>query len=207
MSRGLQLDGRAVLAAGLAVGLLAHAAPVAAAAFLVVVLTFAFRSRGDATADGDIAPLAALALVAGAAMIGGPSATIAAALVWRTTVELQARRDASREAPVIAGMHIVSAPAAVLLHRLDAPLLLVVAALCVAGVAWADWLIRRLADWRLDAPAADGARAFVVAQAAVLAPLVIFPAPQTCLAAFVAMGAARAMAWRATTDGRYATAR
>lgn len=207
MAGGQRLDNWETLAVGLAVGLLAHAAPVAAAVLLTAVLAGLFRAQSDTAVDAGIAPLASLALVACAAMIGGPQATIIAALIWRTGVELHGRGSVVSDAPVAANVHLWAAPVAALLYRVEAPALLVAAALCIAGVAWTDWLIRRLADWRLDAPAADAARAFFGAQAATLLPLIIFPAPQTCLAALVAMGAARALKWRPAPVLRYATAR
>lgn len=207
MVGGQRLGNWETLAVGLAVGLLAHAAPVAAAALLMAVLAFLFRAQSDTAVDAGLAPLASLGLVACAAMIGGPQATIIAALIWRTGVELHARGSVARDAPVAAHVHLWAAPAVALLYKVEAPALLVVAALCIAGVAWTDWLIRRLADWRLDAPAAEAARTFFGAQAAILLPLIIFPAPQTCLAALVAMGAARALHWRPAVTLRYATAR
>ncbi len=207
MVGGQRLDNWETLAAGLAVGLLAHAAPAVAAVLLIVVLGGLFGAHADAATDGGLAPLLALGMVACAAMIGGPPATIIAALIWRVSVELHARRGAAQDAPIAANMHLWSAPIAALLYRLDAPALLVAAALCLAGVAWVDWLIRRLADWRLDAPATDAACSFAGAQAAVLLPLIIFPAPQTCLAALVAIGAARALRWGPAPALRYATAR
>ncbi len=207
MTRGQKLDSWETLAAGLAFGLLTHASPVAAAVLLLAVLAALFRANAEAVTGSDLAPLAALGLVACAAMIGGPHATICAALVWRTGVELRARRGATQEALIAAGVHLWAAPAAALLHRFDAPPILVIAALCIAGVAWTDWIIRRLADWRLDAPTPDTSRSFIGAQAAVLLPLLLFPAPQTCLAAVVAMGAARALTWPAPLGLRYVAAR
>ena len=207
MAGGQKLDDWETLAAGLAVGLLAHAAPVMAAIVLLGVLAGLFRAHADTATEADLAPLAALGLVAFAAMIGGPGATIGAALIWRAGAELHARNGALGEAPIAASVHLWSAPAAALLYRLDAPQIVVIAALCVAGVAWTDWLVRRLADWRLDAPSSDATPTFLGAQAAVLAPIIIFPAPQTCLAALVAIGAARAVTWRTSPALRHATAR
>ena len=207
MFRGQFLGGWATLAAGLAVGALAHVAPGLAVALLLAVLAGVFRIYAASATSDDLAPLMALALVACAALIGGPQATIGAALVWRTAVELHIRGSAARVTSIPSCVHLWSAPAAALLHRLDAPQIFVVAAVCVAGVAWTDWLIRRLAEWRLDTPAENATRSFVGAQAALLAPLLVFPAPQTCLAALVAMGAARAINWRALPTVGYATAR
>jgi hypothetical protein len=207
MPAAQKLDNWETLATGLAMGLLAHAAPVVAAAMLAVALARLFRADAHTDKPENLAPLAALGGVACAAMIGGAHATIAAALVWRTGVEVLARRGDLRTTDLAANVHLFSAPAAALLYRLGAPDLLVIAALCFAGVAWADWLIRHLADWRLDAADGGGARMFVVAQVATLAPLLIFPSPQTCLAALVAMGAARAITWQAPVVGGYAAAR
>ena len=82
-----------------------------------------------------------------------------------------------------------------------------VGALCVALVAWMDWSVRRLADWRLDSFGARQAQDFLGAQVVVMAPLLLFPAPQTCLVAFIAMRVARVMRWPAIDDLRYVAAR
>ena len=200
MRRGHSLDGWETLAAGLAVGLLAHVAPaLAAAGLLAVMIRLFFANEADAQAH-DFAPLAALCAIALISMIGGPQATIGATLVWRVGVELATRRGCEKTL-----LPELAVPTVVLLHVFDAPSLLVVIATCIAGVLWADWIIRRLAEWRLDAPMA-GAGAFLGAQGAVLAPLLLFPTPQDGLAAFVAMRVARALTWPAP-ESSYATAR
>ena len=200
MRRGHSLDGWETLVAGLASGLLAHIAPaLAAAGLLAVMIRLFFAQDSDARAN-ELAPLAALVGIALVAMIGGAAATIGATLVWRVGVELAARRGGGN-----AALLDWAAPAAVLLHVFHAPSLLVVFAACIAGVLWADWIIRRLAEWRLDTPMA-GAGAFLGAQGAVLAPLLLVPTPQDGLAALVAMRLARALTWPAP-EPTYAIAR
>ena len=200
MRRGHSLDGWETLFVGLAGGLLAHVAPaLAAAALLAVMIRLFFANENDAQAH-DLAPLAALGAIALLSMIWGAAATVGATLVWRVGVELVARRGSANALPLD-----WAAPVLVLLRIFDAPSLLVVIAACIAGLLWADWIIRRLADWRLDAPMA-GAGAFLGAQGATLAPLLLFPTPQDALAAFVAMRLARALAWPALEPG-YANAR
>ena len=199
MRRGHSLDGWETLFVGLAGGLLAHVAPaLAAAGLLAVMIRLFFAHENDAQAH-DLAPLAALGAIALVSMIWGATATIGATLVWRVGVELTTRRGSGNAAPLE-----WAAPAVVLLRMFDAPSLLVVIAACVAGVVWTDWIIRRLAEWRLDAPMTAGA--FLGAQGAVLAPLLLFPTPQDGLAAFVAMRLASALAWPAPEPG-YAIAR
>ena len=199
MRRGHSLDGWETLFVGLAGGLLAHIAPALAAASLLAVMVRLFFANDSDPQAHDLAPLAALGAIALVSMIGGAAATIGATLVWRVGVEL-ATRGGSANTRLLGW----AAPAVVLLHVFDAPSLLVVIAACVAGVLGADWIIRRLADWRLDAPMTAGA--FLGAQGAVLAPLLLFPAPQDALAGFVAMRLARALTWPAP-ESRYATAR
>jgi hypothetical protein len=189
------LDGWETLTAGLIVGLLAHAAPAATIAMLCVLAALLVR-RGQIEITGG-APLATFAGVAFAAVAWGAPGAVAAALVWRVSVELGARSDASLR------VHAWTAPAAALAWRLDAPHLLVWGLACIALVAWIDAAVRILADWRLDADT-ERAGAFLGAQAAVLAPLMIFPTPAACIAAFCAMALARAAAWMARPAPAYA---
>lgn len=200
MRRGHSLDSWETVAAGLAAGLLAHVAPAPAAALILAALARQFFvADADTSPAHDLRPLAALGFIALVSLFGGAAATLWATLVWRVGVELAARRGGA------AWPLDWAAPAVAMLHLTDAPPLFVVATACVAGVLWADWIIRRLAEWRLDAPL-SGVSAFLGSQGATLAPLLLFPAPQDALAALVAMRLARALAWPATQP-LYATAR
>lgn len=173
-------------AAGLAIGLCAHAAPYVAAALIAALFLHLVRAgRIDLDAR---APLVPLLGVAAAAITLGAAGAVGAALLWRLSVELDARTRIRAAA--------FTAPLAALAWRLGAPDLLAIGLLCIAAVAWIDWLVRRLADWRLDAP--DRHDGFLAAQAAVLAPLLVFPDPGASLAAFAAMALARQMRWPAS---------
>ncbi len=199
MQRGGRLEGWETLAAGLAAGLLAHAAPWAAAVLLAAAFAALVRAN-QIVADG-AAPLLALYVLAVAAILWGVPGAVTAALVWRVGAELVAHGRACLS------VHLWTAPAAALAHRLDLPALLIGGLACIALVAWIDWIVRQLAAWRLDAASSDDAGAFVGAQAAVLAPLLIFPTPAASLAMLVATGLARQLRWDAARAGAYATAR
>ena len=199
MQRGGRLDGWETLAAGVAAGLLAHAAPWAACVLLAVAFTALVRAN-QIVADG-AAPLLALYVLAVAAILWGVPGAVTAALVWRVGAELAARGRACMS------VHLWTAPAAALAYRLDLPALLAAGLACIALVAWIDWVVRRLADWRLDAAPSGETHTFLGAQASVLAPLLIFPSTTACLAMLVATGLARQLSWHASPASAYAAVR
>jgi hypothetical protein len=181
-----RLEAWETLAAGLGVGLLAHASPLAAGLLLAMVWLYLLAS--GKLGAGNLKTLLALALVTAAAMLLGPQGGVLVALLWRIWTELSARAGASA--------HLLLAPIALLSHTLEAPLLLQAGLFCIAIVGWIDWSIRRLAAWRLDEPPSSaGFSQFFLAQAVVVAPLLIFPTPLAALAAITAMGLARQLVW------------
>lgn len=198
--RARGLNGWEILAAGLGAGLLAHAAPgVAAIALLVGFIALVRADRIDISSGRQLLTLAGIAL---AALLWGPTGAVAAALAWRTSVEVAARGDGGLRA------HAWTLPMTAVAWRLGAPELLVAGLACIALVAWLDWIVRVLADWRLDADTEGRVGAFVSAQGAVLAPLLIFPDPTACLIALMAMSLARAISWDARAPAAsYAIAR
>lgn len=178
---------------GLAAGMMCTAAPALTALALAGAVGF-LHVRDSAPARAHLASLVTLGAIVIAGLIGGPPWTIGAALIWRVTTECRAHSGASP-------LHFAVAPAAALALRLDAPDALVLAAACVALVAWIDWIVARLAAWRLETPHEDGR--VILAQAALLAPLLLLPAPGAVLAALVATAVARTVP---TTRPVYAAA-
>jgi len=185
-------DEAAAAAIALAAGAVCAAAPALVPLVLAVGIA-ALHPRGDTSPGMHLRALAILGAIVLAGLIGGPAWVIAAALIWRVGAEVGARASTP---------HVVSAPLAALLFRLDAPDLIVIGAVSVALVAWADWAIARLADWRLGKPVAFNG--FFGAQAPLSILLLALPTPGAALAALVAVTFARNV--RAPPARRYAAA-
>ncbi|MDX2233742.1 MAG: hypothetical protein NW200_04520 [Hyphomonadaceae bacterium] len=197
MRRGRHLDPWEMGAAALASGLLAQVAPWLVGLALAAALAALLRDERIEIRGG--APLLALAGVAAAALLWGGAGAVAAALAWRTVHEVAQGADPPRAA------HVFMAPAAALAYRLECPILLTAGLGCLACVAWLDWIIRRLADWRLASGTQSGDPAFLGAQASSLVILLALPSPLACIAAFATLALVRHVRWPARP--RYATAR
>jgi len=190
---GRAFDDWETLALGLAAGLLAQAAPALTAPAIAVAL-LAARPPADASTREHARALAALCAVALAGVVGGPALIVIAVLTLQTGMLVLRARAAGRL------WQLAAAPTAALLYRCGAPDALTFAAVCLAIVAWMDWAIARLAGWRLGS--GDAAAPFLLAQLAILAPLLSLATPGAAVAAFAAM----AIAGRWRPAPRYAAA-
>lgn len=139
--------------------------------------------------------LVALAAIAAIGAVAGWEGAIAVALVWRGAREIANSPGTYglMEPPWLALVYRWSPLAAVLLYRLEAPSVVVLAAMVVAGVTIVDWALRRLAEWRLGEPQLFNTTAYMLAQGRVLAIILVFPEPFAALTALLALAAARAI--------------
>ncbi|KAF0187396.1 MAG: hypothetical protein IV086_05675 [Hyphomonadaceae bacterium] len=209
MNRGVEGAEIELMGVAIAAGLLALLAPAATAILLAcgivhVFLTNHLSDRGDM----DLAPLMALAGIAfGAAAYGAPGA-IGAALVWRSAAEIgRSRETQGLSEPLWLAIAYRWAPlSAALLFRLDAPPEATLAVTCVAAVALGDWALRRLAEWRLDAPQPFDTAAYLGSQARVLALVFLIPDAFASLTAFVTLTIARNIEAPRAASPRYAAA-
>lgn len=183
---GRNVDDWHLLALALAVGLVCQAAPALVAAVLAAGVGM-LHLRSDAAAAAHLRTLAILGAITLAGLLGGPAWMLAAALTWRVGAEIARTRD---DGALLAH---AAAPAAALLYRADAPVLLTLCAACLALLVWIDWAIEQLAAWRLDTRIASP---FAASQLAIMAPLVALPSVGACVAGFVAMALARAASVR-----------
>lgn len=172
----------ATTAIGLAAGAMCVFAPALAALSLAAAVGF-LHLHDAAPTRAHLRSLLILGAIVIAGLIGGPSWAVGAALIWRVSAACAAQAGASR-------LHVMAAPIAVVMWRLDVPDAVTFALACLALVAWIDWAVARLAHWRLDAPLE--AAQVMTAQAAVLAPLLLLPDPAAALAALIAADIARA---------------
>lgn len=194
---------------GLAVvaGLLALMAPLATIALLVVLLAMVVVHRETAQARSTAGgPPLALVLIAVSGIAFGAAGAVAVAIAWLAFAEVARTRETQgmTEPPWMALAYRWAPVAAALLFRLDAPAIMTTVASVAAAIALADWSLRRLAEWRLGEPQPFDTTAYLVSQARVLALVLIFPEPIAALAAFAALGLARAV--EAPLPSRYATA-
>ena len=177
-----------------AAGLFALVAPWAAALALagagIVLLA---RARFDALASTDRAALPALVIIALCGALLGWQGAVGAALVWRGWAEVARAPETLglAEPPWLAIVYRWSPVAAALLFRLEAPAPLIAVVGAVARLTIADWALRRLAEWRLGEPQPYDTKGYMLAQARVLAIIVLFPEPTAALAAFAALALAR----------------
>lgn len=163
----------AAAAIALAAGAICAAAPALVPLVLAAGIAM-LHPRADTPPATHWRALAILGAVVIAGLIGGPAWVIASTLIWRVIAEVRAHT-----------LQVWSAPLAALLYRLDAPDLVLLCAASVAVVAWADWAIARLAEWRLGKLTSH--RGFASAQAPVLVILLALPTPGAALAALVTL--------------------
>ena len=195
MKRSERLDEWETIAIGLIAALVAHAYPLAAvalllAAFLLADGAGALRPMRSEDAFG------ALAVTTAAALAGGPIWAIAGAYIALAATRLEAPAHAAGGPRLATVVHLAAGPLSLLMYRAGADITLVVVFACLAGVAYLDWGVRQLAEWRLGLASTDAVRSFFWAQVSVVAPLVIFPSVLTALVALGALIFARALSWR-----------
>jgi hypothetical protein len=139
----------------------------------------------------DAVALAAIALIW---ILAGQTPALLFAMAWRLCAETRgwARvRDFGVDPAIAAFLHRWAGPVAALGWRMSGASAVGLLLMAFAALCWLDWLIRRLAAWRLG-EADQGGATDAVARHAIIVGLVALPSSdEAALAALIAMALAR----------------
>jgi hypothetical protein len=187
--RNLQLKERivAALAAGVAVSAapettLVMFAPVTAAA----ALTFPRHELRFASTG-----ILALMLLIAVAAVAGLSPALVAAVIWRAEAELRAERASSADGSAAALLQRYAVAVACAFCVFDAPTSVQTIAWSLAALVMLDWIVRRLADWRIGCLDKQASIRFLLHQGVIASLLLFLPSPAAILAALCVWGLSR----------------